>query len=57
VWAGKGKLWLERPEIRVWQLKDPDFLLEDIRKCNPVHNGVTSRTIAVLKDLREKMRR
>jgi len=32
VWAGSGKLWLERPAVRVWQLKDTAYILEDIEK-------------------------
>ncbi len=32
VWSGDGKLWLERPAVRIWQLQEPAYMLEDIEK-------------------------
>lgn len=48
VWAGKGKLWLERPAVRVWQLTNPDYIREDIEKGKTISADVLSDVNAVL---------
>jgi hypothetical protein len=48
VWAGEGKLWLERPAVRVWQLTNPDYMWEDIEKGKTTLAEVLSRVDAVL---------
>ena len=51
VWAGSGKLWLERPTVPVWQLTEPAYLLEDIERGRKLHRDMIKRTIAALEDV------
>jgi hypothetical protein len=48
VWAGQGKLWLEKPAVRVWQLTNPDYVQEDIQKGKTTPAKVLSEVNAVL---------
>jgi hypothetical protein len=32
VWAGSGKVWLERPAARVWQFSRPAHVMEDLKE-------------------------
>jgi hypothetical protein len=49
VWAGRGKLWLERPAVLIWQLDDLTYLLEDIEKGKPLPEQIVSKIAALLK--------
>jgi tetratricopeptide (TPR) repeat protein len=49
VWAGRGKLWLERPAVRIWQLDDRTYLLEDIENGKPLPEGIVSKIASLLK--------
>jgi hypothetical protein len=49
VWAGRGKLWLERPAVLIWQLDDLTYLLEDIEKGKPLPEQTVSKIAALLK--------
>ena len=53
VWAGKGKLWLQRPAVLIWQVRDPAYLLEDMQKGKPVEGETVRKTCAVLHALRK----
>jgi hypothetical protein len=57
VWAKREKLWLKQPAVRVWQVKNSDYLVKDIEKSRPVHEDVVLGTIAVLKDLQKRRKR
>jgi hypothetical protein len=48
VWAKDSKLWLERPTVRVWQLHDPQFLLEDIEGQRRLAEAVTAGVVRAL---------
>jgi hypothetical protein len=52
VWAGQGELWLEEPAVRVWQLAEPDYILNDIEHGKQVPADVLSGLNAVLMDTR-----
>jgi hypothetical protein len=52
VWAGQGELWLEKPAVRVWQLAEPDYILNDIEHGKHVPADVLSGLNAVLMDTR-----
>jgi hypothetical protein len=54
VWAKREKLWLKRPDVRVWQVRNPDYVLEDIQRCRPVDEDVILGTIAALRNLRKR---
>ena len=54
VWAGSGKLWLERPTVPVWQLSNLTHLLEDIERGRKLRRVVITRTVAALEDMQTK---
>ncbi len=52
VWAGRGKLWLERPAVYVWQLSDPVHLLENVGKGKSLSETVVAKVVALLEAIR-----
>ncbi len=51
VWAGDGRLLLQKPRVRVWQLSHPDSLLEDIEGQEPLPGEVVRGTVRALESV------
>lgn len=48
VWAGSGKLWLEKPDVTVWQLSQPPYLFKDLEQGRTIPEGTLAEVQRVL---------
>ncbi len=48
VWAGPGKLWLEKPAVTVWQLTQPAYLMKDLAQGRPIPDATREAVQRVL---------
>lgn len=48
VWAGAGRLWLEKPEVTVWQLTQPAYLFRDLEQGRPISEDALAQVQRVL---------
>ena len=49
VWAGDKKLWIDKPSVRVWNLKYPKYINEDLAKARSLDNETVEKIITALK--------
>jgi hypothetical protein len=48
VWAGSGRLWLEKPEVTVWKLAQPAYLFRDLAQGRAVPEDTLTEVQRVL---------
>jgi tetratricopeptide (TPR) repeat protein len=51
VWAGKSKLFLEKPRVKIWYLRQPEYWLKEIRTGKPLPPEQLSQILVSLRTL------